>query len=262
MTANHLSIDQYIAFIETESNHRLLRNVTHELASKLISMLNQKPFWLILKTDKPMVPFNAIYNILIAMSIYNRPFMVNPPHISKTKVQINPGQSSEEGQITRYSRTPYALPLHTDCSNNILPQNVVVFAMEQPDPQGGGKSILLSANDLANDLPDDLINSLNKPLFPFTQKNYYPIFQGYRGNLKVRYYRRQIDLAMKAGATIHPLQKDAIDKLDYRLNTNNRSVQLELNAGEILIMNNHRVLHGRSSMDKDSPRLLHRYRLC
>ncbi|MEM9009512.1 MAG: TauD/TfdA family dioxygenase, partial [Cyanobacteria bacterium P01_F01_bin.86] len=151
--------------------------------------------------------------------------------------------------------------LHTDCSNKAIPPNLVAFAMERPDPQGGGESVMLSASDLVHELPEDLVSLLRHPVFPFVGKKQYPILQGQGNDLRIRYYRTQINSALGEQCTLSDNLREALNELDRYLELSKQSVRFALQAGEVVIMDNQRVLHGRTAMPANSLRLMHRFRL-
>jgi alpha-ketoglutarate-dependent taurine dioxygenase len=232
---------------------------TRAVAAELVALLRASPHWLVLVTEPHPIDLDGIIKVLTAMGQHNAAGEL--PRISKTKIQIDATQSARKGKVTRYSRTPDALPLHTDCSNKAVPPNLVAFAMERPDPEGGGESVILSAADLVHELPEDLVSLLRQPVFPFTTKKRYPILQGEGDDVQIRYYRQQINSALGEPCTLSDNHQEALDELERYLERSQRSVRFVMQAGEVVIMDNQRVLHGRSAMAANSPRLMHRFRL-
>ncbi|MEM9120670.1 MAG: TauD/TfdA family dioxygenase [Cyanobacteria bacterium P01_F01_bin.56] len=252
-TVTQLPLAQFVVPTEERSIE-----ATNKIAAELMAQLQAPPHWLVLVTEQNPIDLDGVVNILTAMGQSDAGEL---PRISRTKIQVDAKQSARKGKVTRYSRTPEALPLHTDCSNKVIPPNLVAFAMERPDPQGGGESVILSAADLVRELPADLVRRLRQPIFPFVGEKRYPILQGEGGDWRIRYYRNQINSALgESGALSDPL-REALDELERTLALSKRSVRLALQAGEVLIMDNQRVLHSRSAMPADSPRLMHRFRL-
>ena len=250
-TMNKLHLGQFVA-----PNGQLSIESTDEIAAELIARLRASPHWLVFVTEQNPIDLDRVINVLAAMGQSGAEL----PRISKTKIQVDVKQLARKGKVTRYSRTPDALPLHTDCSNKAVPPNVVAFAMERPDPQGGGESVILSASDLVHALPEDLVNLLRQPVFPFTDKKQYPILQGEGDDWRIRYYRNQIDSALSEQCPLSDELREALDELDRYLELS-QSVRFAMQPGEVVIMDNQRVLHGRSALPADSPRLMHRFRL-
>jgi hypothetical protein len=245
----------------TGPNGQLTLDATRDMAAELVALLRAAPHWLVLVTEQHPIDLDGIIKILAAMGQHHATTGSELPRISQTKIRVDAQQSARQGNVTRYSRTPDALPLHTDCSNKAVPPNLVAFAMERPDPQGGGESVILSASDLVHDLPADLVNLLRQPVFPFTAKKRYPILQGEGDDLRIRYYRNQIHSALGEQGTLSDHLREALDELERYLDLSQRSVRFAMQAGEVVIMDNQRVLHGRSAMPVNSPRLMHRFRL-
>ncbi|MFP4006897.1 MAG: TauD/TfdA family dioxygenase [Spirulinaceae cyanobacterium] len=242
-------------------NGQLSIEATREIAAELIALLKAAPHWLVLVTEQHPIDLDAIVNVLAAMGQHNATTGDELPRISKTKIRVDAKQSARNGKVTRYSRTPDALPLHTDCSNKAVPPNLVAFAMERPDPQGGGESAIMSVSDLVRELPEDLVSLLRQPVFPFTAKKRYPVLQGKGDDLRIRYYRNQINSALGEQCTLSDNLREALDELERHLEMSKGLVRFGMQAGEVVIMDNQRVLHGRSTMSANSPRLMYRFRL-
>lgn len=265
MKMTRFNLAQFAQLTGAETDEPRSIEATREIAAELVALLGKAPHWLVLVTQQQPIDLDAIVNILTAMSQHHDQHGDargdEPPRISKTKIRVDAKQSARSGKVTRYSRTPDALPLHTDCSNQAVPPNLVAFAMERQDPQGGGESEMLSAADLVRELPADLVEILRQPVFPFSTKKRYPILQGSSEDWRIRYYRNQINSALGDRGTLPDRLREAIDELDRYLKQPERSVRFGMQAGEVVIMDNRRVLHGRSAMPANSPRLMHRFRL-
>ena len=242
-------------------NGQLSIEAIDEIAAELIARLRASPHWLVLVTEQNPIDLDGVVSVLTAMSQSDATTVGELPRISKTKIRVDAKQLARKGNVTRYSRTPDALPLHTDCSNKAIPPNLVAFAMERPDPQGGGESVILSASDLVHELPEDLVSLLRQPVFPFTGEKQYPILQGEGDDWRIRYYRNQINSALGEPCTLSDKLREALDELERYVERSKQSVRFAMQAGEVVIMDNQRVLHGRSAMPADSPRLMHRFRL-
>ena len=181
-------------------------------------------------------------------------------NVSFTKIQINPVKAKAGGGVTQYSRTHLPLPLHTDSSYMARPHELVAFQCIVPEP-AGGKSILLPVRDLLPRLNHDSLERLRAPVYPFG-KHPYPILLGGPGNEQIRYYRAQIDRILAAGD--YPLpdsHRAAIEILDAALQQTDQFMQFQLQAGQIVLMHNQKVLHGRTGFSPESDRLLYRVRL-
>jgi alpha-ketoglutarate-dependent taurine dioxygenase len=233
-----------------------------KLVAELIALLRTPPYWLVFVTEQNPIDLEMLIQILQAMGQSGQTPEVEPPRISRTKVRVDPQEAARKGNVTRYSRTPDSLPLHTDCSNNVVPPpNLVAFAMERPDPRGGGESVMLSAADFIQELPEELVNLLRQPVFPFVGNKRYPILHGEGDELRIRYYRNQITSSLGTQQALPDKLTEALDELDRYLNFSQRLVRFHMQAGDVVMMDNQRVMHGRSDMPANSERLMHRFRL-
>ncbi len=244
-----------------DPNDELSAEAQQRLVAELITRLRTPPYWLVFVTQQNPIDLDMLKRLLELMSQYAQPPGAEPPKISSTKVQVDPQEAARKDHVTRYSRTPDALPLHTDSSNKVVPQNLVAFAMGRPDSQGGGESIMLSVADLIHELPGELVHQLHQPVFPFLTNKLFPILYGTGDELRVRYYRGQITSALGSLRTLPDKLTQALDELDRYLDLSQRSVRFHMHAGEVVMMDNHRVLHGRTAMSSNSTRLMHRFRL-
>ncbi|MEO1079237.1 MAG: TauD/TfdA family dioxygenase [Pseudomonadota bacterium] len=231
------------------------------LVAQLIDRLSKPPYWLVLESGQAPIDLTWVTHVMQDMGAAGQPPGAEPQRISRTKVRVNSESAARtSGNVTRYSRTPDALPLHSDCSNFTDPPNLVAFAMERPDADGGGESLVLSAVDLVKELPEELIEVLRRPVFPFSPQKRFAVLEGEGDDLLVRYYRNQIASAAATQRLDDDLA-EALDELDQRLAAAQGSVHFHMQAGDIIMLDNTRVMHGRKAMAPDSNRLMHRFRL-
>ena len=125
----------------------------------------------------------------------------------------------------------------------------------------GGESIMIPVEDILSRLDSKSLELLGDAVFPF-RNNLYSILSGETGNELIRYYRTQIDqiLEMKT-ATLSDKYIAALDTLDNALQQSAQWIQFPLQPGQIMLMHNHKVLHGRTGFSPESDRLLYRVRL-
>ncbi len=182
-----------------------------------------------------------------------------PARLSFTRIRINPKSAARCDAVTRHSRTNQALPLHSDSSYDPDPHELVVFQVVRADPQGG-ESQVAPYESVLSTLDDETQTILSRPRFPFG-RNRWPILRRWHGSMKIRYYRHQID---KSCLWEKPLAKEevaALERLDGVLARPEVSIHREIRSGEILFLNNTKVLHGRTAFPADSRRLLYRIRV-
>ena len=184
----------------------------------------------------------------------------NKEKVSFTKVQINPAKAKAGGGVTQYSRTHLPLAPHTDSSYMSRPHELVAFQCIVPD-HTGGESVLVPVADLLPRLDRQVVELLRAPVYPFGAHPY-PILVGETGNEQIRYYRAQINRILEAGASLlSDKHRAAIETLDAVLQQTDQFSQFYLQAGQIVLMYNHKVLHGRTGFSPESDRLLYRVRL-
>ncbi|MEM0989540.1 MAG: TauD/TfdA family dioxygenase [Pseudomonadota bacterium] len=181
-----------------------------------------------------------------------------PAGVCVTRIRIEPDAPNPQGPTTQLSRTNRAMPLHTDSTYEERPHELIAFQMVQAD-RSGGQSILAPVDEVLGMLDDETVDALHQPLFPFGPFKR-PILEGTGHQTRVRYYRRQIapgldPLQPKSAACIA-----AMNNLDHALAEVGQAHRANLQAGDLLVMNNHKVLHGRTALPADSARLMYRYR--
>jgi alpha-ketoglutarate-dependent taurine dioxygenase len=161
---------------------------------------------------------------------------------------------------TRYSRTNEPIPPHTDSSFDTQPHELVAFQCVTHD-EHGGESILVPIEDILAHLDDDVIALLRETVYPLGEV-LHPILSGARHQEEIRYYRTQINQALTNGtASLSEDYRAAIDALDAVLARSELFHTVHLRSGEILFMQNRKVLHGRTGFSGDSKRYLYRIRL-
>ncbi|MFT3808934.1 MAG: TauD/TfdA family dioxygenase [Micropepsaceae bacterium] len=178
--------------------------------------------------------------------------------LSSARIRIDPETFAKEGDGTRYSQTEQALAAHTDSSFFADPHELVGFQMAVPDGEGG-ESFMVPARDAVAHLTAETIAHLRAPRFPFGGV-LRPVLTGPEADPQLRYYRRQIDEEAASGIPLGPEDIAALDALDAALARPEIQHRFRLAAGEFLLMNNLRVLHGRTAMDGASRRLMYRVR--
>jgi alpha-ketoglutarate-dependent taurine dioxygenase len=181
--------------------------------------------------------------------------------VSFTNVRIDAANASAPRKTgTRYSRTNLPMAPHTDSSFRGAPHELVAFHCVTHD-EAGGESVLAAVEDVVRELDPTVIERLREPVFPFG-KRLRPVLSGDPGREEIRYYRAQLDRPLEAGeAEISPEHRAAIDAVDVVLDRSDLFHQLHLRAGEILFMQNRKVLHGRSGFEGESNRHFRRIRL-
>jgi alpha-ketoglutarate-dependent taurine dioxygenase len=148
---------------------------------------------------------------------------------------------------------------HTDEFFTLDPADIVLLHCVRPDRDGGGASLLCHIDDVTRKLKSDQLKKLQQPIYPHArgQAN---ILQRQDGGWLIRYNRMLIqEEAGKQQKTIHPEAQCALSALDAAIECSRK--EIALSAGDCLIVDNLRVLHGRRAFNPKSTRLLKRVRV-
>ncbi|EAR52079.1 hypothetical protein OG2516_18480 [Oceanicola granulosus HTCC2516] len=233
-----------------------------QIADRIIAALRTPPCFVRLTGLAP----TEDRSLAVALA---RTIAITPPHppgfdrdrllkVSFTQVRIDRSRAENAGAVTAYSRTNQPLALHTDSSYLAKPHPLVLFQFIRSAADGGA-STMACADDIVAALPPPLVETLARPQFPFG-KGPMPILFGRRSAPQMRYYRSQIDTAAEeAGGLPQPLVT-ALDRLDEILEQV-PTYEFKAQPGEIVFMQNTRVLHGRRGFGGDSDRLMYRIRM-
>lgn len=154
----------------------------------------------------------------------------------------------ENPQSTRLLASNQDVDLHTDHIK-------AKFIAWQCNSQAtiGGESILMDGLGALGNASEDLLNSLQNiyvkshRLF-FDDKPHYPLFSD-----KVLYYA-----SFLCEAPIGLKEKQAYAWFQEQIKSTSK-IEIKLSEGDWLIIDNHRMLHGRKGFEKKSNRLLTRY---
>jgi hypothetical protein len=176
------------------------------------------------------------------------------------RVQEDPFNTDEHA----YSATNQHFPLHTDCAHFLHPPQVMMLLCCQPS-RTGGKTILTHVDDLLEKLNEKDKADLSRIQFLWWQgpRNVRaPILTKIKddGEWLVRFNQATLIKEMgKDEFTNTPALQSLISTLvSFETDPNNI---LTLSAGDLLIVHNQRVLHGRTAFSSGSPRLLKRLRI-
>ena len=171
--------------------------------------------------------------------------------------------ASKSGVRGTQTRAP--LDLHTDSAPLFRNQSLDVVAKFFVRPaQNGGDSLLISAQALHNIILEKfpkLLERLYQPYYfdrraelqpgesPITLLA--PIFS-YQDYLRIRYSKIRILKGYEAeGLPIDSSVTESIEMLESVIQQNHLIMNLQLNRGEMLLVNNHFVLHGRTAFEDD-----------
>ena len=179
------------------------------------------------------------------------------PHVHEVKPATN--KIDKHGFIP-YSLTNKELPCHTEDYFNSKSSNIVLFYCVRP-AKTGGETYLVHIDEIINKLEPFEITFLSKKKFPTpTGLTHILSYSESEKQYHIRYSR----IIINKIATLEPKRVTqemiiVLDKLDKLFSEHKTILQLPQNS--CVILDNTRVLHGRSSFDENSDRLLFRVKL-
>jgi len=155
--------------------------------------------------------------------------------------------------------TTTELPLHTDGSFLVNPPKIVALQCEVPTASGGLTTIgdgKLLYDHLASQNPCGLLNLFQDDVMTVQRENQQstqPIFKEHEGRTSIRFrWDNAINISVK------PEDLPMIETIKKFLRQSQNMSRLKLQSQQILIMNNTRILHGRTAFKKGEERVLNR----
>lgn len=169
----------------------------------------------------------------------------------------------EEQRDVSTTRDEFAL--HTDSTPLVHPHDYVLLGCQVASPDGGGESRLVHLEALGAALGDEVLDTLAEPVFPFPLND--PAEgTGVRraavleGRERIRYRRDALDRGI-ALEGIDEGPRRALEALDDVLADESLQVAFTLEPGEVLVLDNRRVLHGRTAIRPGAERVLRRLKV-
>ena len=179
-------------------------------------------------------------------------------HVTPNIPSISSLNKSEKSQYLRYHETNAGGDLHSDGPQLNTPPKYVFLACIKNSTHGGDNIIvnckkIFSVLKRKNREVFDVLNNryfIERRGFSYSNLNVFskPIFSLDNEVFRFRYLRTYIEAAYKIKNINMPESKrNALDILDSYLNNKKYQDQFKLNPGEILIINNNLLAHGRTS---------------
>ncbi|MER5641315.1 TauD/TfdA family dioxygenase [Kitasatospora sp. NPDC002227] len=161
--------------------------------------------------------------------------------------------------VTAQDRT--RMPPHTD--RGMLPRPSALLGLLCVRPAGsGGESVLASGHTVHNTLLRTRPAELSALYLPYrfgdgpAFRRDYPVFERHSGRLDVHYNRYWITRGQReCGAPLTVGQEAALDAFDAVLADPRTALRVRLGRGDLLLVDNRTVLHGRAAFtDPPAPR--------
>lgn len=190
--------------------------------------------------------------------------MLEPPVAQEWKGTViydvrHDGQ--EYGEDTRGALTPVGLEMHTDSSMGEAPPNYLGL-LTLATARSGGMSIVTSARAAHNHFLQEhpaLLRRLYEVFYRDHQNyqaadaaatNFRPVFAIERGDLRTRFNARHIMRGYeKTGRTLDAQGVEAVTRMDAFLGDPANRLDLWLEPGQIQILNNRVIVHGRTAYE-------------
>ena len=156
------------------------------------------------------------------------------------------------------STTGNAIPIHTDEFFKKDSAEIVLLHCINPDPRGG-ESLIAYFDDVILALSEEDIKDLRRPLFP-APFGKVPVIYGRTDNPEIRYNRRVI--SESATNYKNEIPGNIINLLDrFESAVEEKLTYYRLQRDECYIIQNNKVLHGRTALSPSNQRHLIRVRL-
>lgn len=169
-------------------------------------------------------------------------------------------------------RDPF--PLHTDSTPLLEPHAYVLLACVEADASGGGESRVLHADDLVDALRtrfgDDVVDALSEPVYPFpfndpsqgTGVRREAVLSFGPGGARVMYRADALELGAAADPdALSERHRSALDALREVVVDGGLGESFALAPGDVLVIDNARVLHGRTAIAPGARRVLRRLKV-
>ncbi|MFH8409877.1 TauD/TfdA family dioxygenase [Streptomyces sp. NPDC018019] len=151
-------------------------------------------------------------------------------------------------------------PFHTDSPLQARPHAYLGLLCVRPSPAGDGQTVLVSAADVAAEIADPgHLRALQDPCYPFavpqepgnaeSSITTQPILTMSGEDVTVRYCPVRVAAGMElAGHALDAEHVDALGAFERALEAEHLLTVFLLRAGELLLLDNRRLLHGRTDV--------------
>ncbi len=151
-----------------------------------------------------------------------------------------------------YANSNYYFSLHTDCSDFATIPDGLVMLCVHPAEQGG-ESIFIHLTDMLSNLTEQEIAFLLDKQWLF-RNQHRSILSLDESGYRICYNR----IMMEGYASLTDEELSFLDNFDKLLVEH--AISYKLQANDLVLCNNHKLLHGRTDFDEDSNRLIKRIR--
>ena len=168
--------------------------------------------------------------------------------------------------VYAHSATSAHFPLHTDCAHFLYPPEVMMLLCCRPSKtSSGGDTLLASVDDVMSILSDQQVETLaTHPFYWWRGPNnpvQKPILTRTDSDRSlIRFNQATLTREMSANDFNNSSVLQTLISALNQFETDPRNA-ISLTTGDLLVVHNQRVLHGRTAFRSGSPRLLKRIRI-
>jgi len=230
-----------------------IREIKHELVKQGVILIEKVP------EDRKKY---FLKNLALSLGKISRGDVIIPDQEVDTflhRVEVHKPNLKDNDNFLILSTTSLEFNCHTDGYFEPDPIDIVILQCIIPD-KAGGDSIIVFLEDVISQLDVESIKALKQPIFP-SRCGRIAILTEDDSGLSIRYNRLELD----RGSILHNVklssfQVKVLDRLDAAIDSS--KIYLKLMPYECLIINNKKVLHGRTVISsEDSNRLFKRVQL-
>lgn len=220
-----------------------------QLIARIEEGLAEAPFALVVRG----IPFDVDERLFVA-TCRALGEMIAPP-LQKPRAQlvhrIQPSTdlTSSRGAFRESER------LHTDCADWPEPSRYLAMTCVRPDPFGGGDSLVLDMEALRDELLGTLgpeaVATLCREAVPWRLAAYQGgdvIWQPVLGDRRLRWRRYTVDAALGGEVRLSAAMTRLLDDVERTIEMTGRTSCFRLERGDLLVMDNHRAIHGRTAL--------------
>lgn len=239
-------------------NQNLLKKNINQLKKEF---LNKDNFHIVIKDfeknpkkmEKKLILFSKLFGLPLNQNKNFEKFVKIKPNVKLLKKK-----QKDKSVKLRYHQTNAGGAIHSDGPQLSTPPKYVIMGCLR-QAKKGGYSIITSAKKIADFLKfkkPKTLTQLKKNFFferrgfDFTNKNIFnkPIFTIKKNLFRFRYLREYIEAAyIIKSIKLNKNQNEALNILDKLLVKKEFQSKYKLNEGDIIILNNNYLAHGRSS---------------
>jgi|TARA_Y200000002_G_scaffold369590_1_gene363915 alpha-ketoglutarate-dependent taurine dioxygenase len=202
--------------------------------------------------------FSKLFGEPLPQNKNGKKFAVIKPNVSLIKKRIK-----NKDIKLRYHQTNAGGAIHSDGPQLLVPPKYVIMACIK-QAKKGGVSIISHSQKIYNFLKNNnpkILKILSKKFyferrgFNYSNKNIFKrsIFEKKYNNFRFRYLREYIEAAYKLkNTTLKSHELKALNYLDKLLSQKRFQKRYKLNEGDLIILNNNILAHGRSGFKLNS----------